>query len=62
MMRTADFLNASRLIQDSIFSCAVDSFLETIFVVLCRLIGNLERKSASSLINFLHVLNDIVLY
>ena len=37
-------MNASRL-QDSVFSCAVDSFLETSFVVLRRLIGNLERKS-----------------
>ena len=45
MMRTADFLNASRLIQDSVFSCAVDSFLETSFVVLPRFIGNRERKS-----------------
>ena len=38
------FLNASRL-QDSVFSCAVDTFLETSFVVLRSLIGNLERKS-----------------
>ena len=53
MMRTADdrstyrslhFLNISRL-QDSVFSCAVDSFFETSFVILRRPIGNLERKS-----------------
>ena len=32
-------------LQDFVFFCAVDSFLETSFVVLRRLIGNLERKS-----------------
>ena len=42
--RSLHFLNASRL-QDSVFSCAVDTFLETSFVVLRSLIGNLERKS-----------------
>ena len=31
-------------LQDFVFSCAVDSFLETSFVVLRRLIGNLERR------------------
>ena len=42
--RSLHFLNAGRL-QDSVFPCAVDSFLETSFVVLRSLIGNLERKS-----------------